>query len=243
MTPLELVQSTSRDVNAAGDAFYFDQQTLDRGRESGLDGFRLYFLGRGGVLGDVEPDVVVAAFGYFAPAVVQAMWDSARQIMAPRDAARLYLDAAADFGRRSLDGLEGLDAFNTAAEAVIGAVDRSGLALFAGIAAEPLPDDAPARAYRNIVTLRELRGSVHLLAVVASGLRPAVAHAVRRPADVQMFGYDETPEVTDADRERWNDAEALTDRLLVPWYAVLDDGGAQAFAHGVRAISGRLPRS
>lgn len=241
MTPLELVQTTSPPVNAVGSAFYFDQPTLDRGRESGLDGFRLYFLGRGGVLGDVEPDVIVAAFGYFAPAVVHAMWDSARQIMDPREAARLYLDAASDFGRRTLDGLEGLGPFNTAAETVIRAVDRSGLALFAGVAAEPLPDDGPARAYRNMVTLRELRGSVHLLAVVASGLTPAVAHAVHRPGDVQMFGYDETPEVTAADRARWDDAEALTDRLLVPWYAALDDDGTEAFAHGVRVIAGRLP--
>jgi hypothetical protein len=169
------------------------------------------------------------------------MWDSARQIVEPREAAQLYLDAAADFGRRTLDGLAELDAFNTAAETVVGAVDRSGLALFAGIAAEPLPDDAPGRAYRNIVNLRELRGSVHLVAVVASGLTPAVAHAVRRPGDVQMFGYEQSPEVTDEDRSRWDDAEALTDRLLVPWYGVLDDDAARALAHGVRAIAGRLP--
>jgi hypothetical protein len=240
MTPLELVRTTSRTVNSAGDAFYFDPQTLERGKETGLDGFRLYFLGRGGVLGDVEPDVVVAAFGYFAPSVVHTMWDSARQIMDPRDAARLYLDAAADFGRRRLDGLEGLGAFNTAAEAVIGAVDRSGLALFAGIAAEPLPDDGPARAYRHVVTLRELRGSVHLLAVVANGLQPAVAHAIHRPDDVAMFGYAEPPTVTDDDRARWERAEALTDALLEPWYAVLDDDGSRAFAHGVRTIADRL---
>jgi hypothetical protein len=240
MTPLELVTTTSPAVNAAGSAFYFDPATLDRGKEAGLDGFRLYFLGRGGVLGDVEPDVIVAAFGYFAPGVVQAMWDSARQIMDPREAARLHLDAAAEFGRRTLDGLDGLDAFNAAAEAVIASVDRAGLALFAGVAAEPLPDDAPGRAYRNVVTLRELRGSVHLIAVVACGLRPVVAHAVCRPDDVTMFGYETAPEVTDDDRARWNEAEALTDRLIEPWYAVLDDAAAEALAHGVRAIAGRL---
>jgi hypothetical protein len=243
MTPLELVQSTSPAVNAVGSAFYFDPATMDRGKEVGLDGFRLYFLGRGGVLGNVEPDVIVAAFGYFAPGVVHAMWGSARQIVEPREAARIYLDAAADFGRRTLDGLDGLEAFNAAAETVIAGVDRSGLALFAGVAAEPLPDDAPARAYRNIVTLRELRGSVHLLAVVASGLQPAVAHAVRRPNDVAMFGYEVPPEVTDDDRSRWEEAEALTDRLLEPWYAGLDDAAAEAFAHGVRVIAGRHPNA
>ena len=240
MTPLELVQSTSRTINSAGDAFYFDPATLERGKEVGLDGFRLYFLGRGGVLGDVEPAVVSAAFGYFAPSVVETMWDSAKQIMPPREAARLYLECAADFGRSKLHDLEGLGRFNAAAEAVIAAVDPSGLSLFAGIAAEPLPDDAPGRAYRNIVTLRELRGSVHLVAIVANGLTAAVAHAIHRPSDVAMFGYDEVPEATDADREAWHRAEALTDQLLEAPFAVLDDEQMRAFAHGVTVIAGRL---
>jgi hypothetical protein len=46
-----------------------------------------YFVGRGGVLGDVEAPVVQSAFGYFAPAVVAKMWNGAREKIAPRDAA------------------------------------------------------------------------------------------------------------------------------------------------------------
>ena len=43
--------------------------------------------------------------------------------------------------------------------------------------------------------LRELRGSVHLLAVLASGLSDAQAHAIKRPGDVAVFGWEEAPEV------------------------------------------------
>ena len=240
MTPLELVRSTSPPINGAGAAFYFDPATLARGKELGLDGFRFYVLGRGGVLGDVEPAVVASAFGYFAPGVMEAIWGSAKERIAPREAAREYLRCAEDFGRSRLSDLDGLDAFDDAAEAVVSAVDVSALALFAGVAAEPLPDDAPARAYRNVVALRELRGSVHLLAIVASGLHPATAHAIRRPDDVATFGWVPAPQVTDEDRAKLDAADELTDALLVPWYGVLTDEQVAALDAGTSSISAAL---
>ena len=57
MTPTELVQAACPKIGSLGGAFYFDKETLAKGKELGLDGFRFYFLGRGGVLGDVEPRV------------------------------------------------------------------------------------------------------------------------------------------------------------------------------------------
>lgn len=116
MTPLEIVQRTSPVVNEAGNRFHFHPDTLARGKELGLDGFRFYILGRGGVLGDVESAVVASAFGYFHPSVVESMWTSASEIMAPRNAAREYLACADRLGIQQLDGLPGLDSFNEAAE-------------------------------------------------------------------------------------------------------------------------------
>jgi hypothetical protein len=240
MTPLEIVQQTSPAVNEAGNRFYFHPDTLATGKELGLDGFRFYFLGRGGVLGNVEPAVVVAAFGYFSPGVVELMWDSAKQIMDPRDAARAYLACADRFGTASLGGLDMLDAFNDAAETVVASVDRSALPLFAGIAAEPLPDDPAARAYRNVCNLRELRGSVHLLAIVATGVSPLIAHTIRRPGDVTSFGWEAVPDITDEDRARLEVADELTDRLLVPAIEALTDAQRAAFVAGVDAIAAHL---
>ena len=157
-----------------------------------------------------------------------------------REAARAYLGCADRFGSAQLNGLEGLDAFNEAAETIVDSADRAALPLFAGIAAEPLPDDPAARAYRNICNLRELRGSVHLLAIVATGVSPVTAHTIRRPNDVASFGWESPPEITDADRAALDTADELTDRLLVPAIEALTDDQRAAYIAGVEAIGARL---
>ncbi len=237
MDALELVTRTSAPINDAGAAYYFDGGTLAAGEALGLDPFHFYCMGRGGVLGDVEPAVVASAFGYFHQGIVQRLWTEGREVVAPRDAAKAYLAAAAEFGRAKLTVVDGLDAFNDAAGAIIAHVDASALALYAGIAAEPLPDDAPARAYRNVVTLRELRGSIHLLAIVAAGLHPATAHAIRRPDDVAMFGYEQAPVASEADEAALRAADVRTDELLAAWFEVLDDDQRTALADGADAIA------
>ena len=242
MQTRDLVQTVCPPIAALGSKYYFDPATLARGKEAGLDGFRLYMLGRGGVLGDVEAAVVHSAFGYFNPGLVAKIWNSARETMAPRDAGRLYMECASDFGSAHLGGVDGLDAFNAAADKVIeaGLVDSSAQALFAGIASEPRSDDPAARAYQNVAVLRELRGSLHLVAVVASGLSTEMAHRVRRPGELALFGWSEDTEVTDEDRVKWEAAEALTDELITPIYGILDGAEAQALADGVAAIEAAL---
>lgn len=231
--------TTDELVYVLGSAYYFEPRTLARGKELGLDGFRFYFLGRGGVLGDVEAPVVASAFGYFEPSLLARMWDSARRRVAPRVAGRAHLECAHRFGRERFGGVDGLDRFCAAAEAVVAAADPAGLALFAGYAAEPLPADLPARAMQLVAVLRELRGSAHLLAVVAEGLSPRVAHYLKRPGDYELFGWraDQAPEVTDADRAAHAAAEARTDRLLAVPYGVLDDAGRRDLRTGVERLS------
>ena len=88
--------------------------------------------------------------------------------------------------------------FCAAAETVVTNADPAGLALFAALSSEPLADDVPARAMQLVMVLRELRGSVHLLAVVSAGVSPRVAHYFRRPNDFTTFGYaeDDVPTLT-----------------------------------------------
>lgn len=236
MAPLDIVTTTSPQLNSAGAVPYFHPDTLAAGKEIGLDGFRFYVLGRGGVLGDVEPALVGSAFGYFAPGLVAKMWNSAKERVAPREAARAYNACAEAVGRSMLADVDGLTEFNDAAEAAIAGVDVAGLALFAGYASEPLPDDAPGRAMRNVMTLREWRGSLHLLTIVAVGLSPAVAHAIRRPGDVAAFGWDPAPEVAESDRVALSAADTMTDELMVPVFAGLSDGQRDAFVAGAAAI-------
>ena len=238
MTPEDLVAVACPKISQMGWAFYFVPATTARAEELGLDGFSFYALGRGGVLGDVESSVVASAFGYFNPTLVATMWDAARQIVAPRQAGRAYMECCAAFGRTTFGAVAGLDAFCDAAGAVNDAADPMGLALYAGIAAEPLVDDAPGRAMQLVSVLREFRGSAHLIALRASGLDGRTAHHIHRPDDTAMFGWseDDAPAISSDDRARWAIAEQLTDRLVLPAYSVLDESGRQALVDGLEAM-------
>jgi hypothetical protein len=86
--------------------------------------------------------------------------------------------------------------------------------------------------------LRELRGSAHLVALRATGLSTLLAHAIKRPADLAMFGWapDAVGEITDDQRERLAVAERLTDAIVAPAYAVLDETGQRELISGIDAI-------
>jgi hypothetical protein len=236
-TELSSVAKTIADI---GSAFYFRPATLAVGKEHGLDGYRFYFVGRGGVLGDVEADVALSAFGYFEPGLFASMWNSAKAIVPPREAARLYHGCNHDLGRARLGDVSCLEAFCEAAAAVKDAIDPAGLALYAGIAAEPVPADAPARALHLAMCLREARGSIHLVALVASGVPTRTAHQIRRPDDVTLFGWTEPLVASDDDIARWHAAEDLTNTLLAPSFGVLDNEAEQALVDGAQAIHAAL---
>jgi hypothetical protein len=85
-----------------------------------------------------------------------------------------------------------------------------------------------------------MRGSAHLAAVAAVGLRTAVAHAIKRPDDVATFGYEEPPTVTDRDRAAHARAEDVTDDILEPAYSVLSDDQAAALIAGTTSMHSAL---
>lgn len=229
-------------IRDLGWAYYFVPETVAKGEELGLDPLAFYALGRGGVLGDVDAAVVHSAFGYFNPEMIEAQWNAARAVVAPREAAAAYWECCADCGRKRFAGIPGIDAFAAAADAVNVAADPVGLALYAGARTMPLADDAPGRAMQLLALLREFRGSAHLVALRASGIDGKTAHFINRPNDGPMFGWDDAPAITDADRARRAAAEALTDDLVRPAYAALDDAQAKAFVSGLDAIEAALKR-
>jgi hypothetical protein len=236
-------------VNDLGWQFYFVPSTLARGADLGLDAFEFYFLGRGGVLGDVEAPVVASAFGYFNAAVVASMWNAGRAKVAPRDAARAFISAGHEFGRERLSGVDELDAYNAAAAQVLEHArgHAEGLSLFSAVAAEPEPptSDAAALAMHQLMALREFRGSAHLLAVIATGLEAHVAHFIRRPEMYAMFGWpaDSPPTVSDAEAKALGQSDELTNQLVGPSYGVLDAKSADAMIAGLRVIGPLLTGS
>jgi hypothetical protein len=242
MTNDELIALACPIVNDMGWTFYFTADTMAKGAELGLDARQFYVLGRGGVLGDVEGSVVAAAFGYFNPRLISGAWTAGSALVAPRVAGRTHFACSAAHGRDKLSTMPGIDAFVAAADAVKAAADPTGLSLYAGLAAEPLVDDAPGRAMQLVTALRELRGSAHLMALRAEGIDSKTAHFVKRPADIGMFGWTEAdaPEITDATLAAMDRAEALTDAIVAPAYGVLDEPGRQAFADGILALQRAL---
>ncbi len=241
MNPRDVMQAVCAPTGKIGAAFYFAPETLAHGKSLGIDGFRFYIVGRGGVLGNVEAAVVHSAFGYFHPAMIAKLWDSGIKTIAPRDCAREYIGQAHGFGRRLFADVEGLDGYVDAATALVNAPEAISQSLFAAVRAEPVPADASAAAMHQAMVLREMRGSIHLLAIAAVGLHSSVAHAIKRPDDVAAFGYgDAVPTVTDADRVAWQRAEDMTDELMMQSFASLTEAQSDALVAGTEAMAAKL---
>src|SRR6202046_3210959 len=73
---LAVIQSTSAPIHDIGTAIYLSPDVFGwAGEWGGSNPFSFYFAGRGGMLGDVGPDVVCSAFGWFEPGAVKAMYE------------------------------------------------------------------------------------------------------------------------------------------------------------------------
>ena len=134
MTLDELIATACPIIKDTGWAFYFAPDTAARGATLGLDPVQFYVMGRGGVLGDVEPAVVSAAFGYFNPSLVTHMWNTGRAIVSPRVAGSAFMECCIAHGEAKLGDVAGLADFVAAGEKVMAATEVDGFALFAGTA-------------------------------------------------------------------------------------------------------------
>ena len=222
MSPIATsVKSLTEPVGYLGGRWMLHPEVLGPCRDAGYPhGYAYYVAGRGGVLGDVDADVIAAAFGFFEPSLVRTMWDVGVAVEGAAAAAKRYGAACAQFGRVRLDGFYGAARIGELAGRVADGADITGLALFAGWRNQPLPDDAAGRAYFLMHVLRELRGSAHLVAVVATGLRPRAAVFTSGGADLaNQYGwagpYDDVAGVTK------KAAEALTDEILTRLYGAV----------------------
>jgi hypothetical protein len=233
-------RKVGKKIGPIGGAFMLHPDTGTRGQELDLDFFGYYALGRGGVLGDVNGDVVAAALHFFSPAMVTPIWDGAKAKVSPADAAAHYAESCAIWGRSRLDDIGDLDTFNKLGERAVEAADARGLPLFAGWRAMPLPDDAPARAYHLIHVLRELRGGANGIGVRAVGLTAPEAVGVNSPGMFQLFGWSGDLPDAEALRGRIDQAEDITDEICSSAFAVLDEGEKETFAATIDAIEAKL---
>jgi hypothetical protein len=218
--------SVKDQVSLLGGGFMISRHAKAAATEHGLrDVWSAYFLGRCGVLGDVHPDVVAAATVFYPVDVVREAWTTGRAAVAPDSAADRYGQACHEWGRARLEGFTGAARLAELAGTVAAEADVSALPLFAGWRAMPLPDDPAARCAQALHVLREHRGGLHAVAVLAAGLTPrqAVLSGKGGEANAVFFGWDPPYEDVSGLAGVRADAEALTDRLVQPAYAVLDD--------------------
>jgi hypothetical protein len=235
----EFTRDVGKPIGALGGAFMLHPETGQRGDAVGLDFLSFYALGRGGVLGNVDAEVVIEAFYFFEPAFVKGVWETARGKMEPSVAVRHYADACAAWGRDRFSQIDGLDAFCDLAERVVAAAEPTpSSALFAGWRRVPLADDATGRAAQQLMLqLRELRGGAHVEAVKQVGLTPREGVATNSPHMFQLFGWQGDPPDIEPLRERAAKAEDITDELVRPAFETLNSSERETFASIVEACS------
>ena len=217
MSSVALTDEISPFFSDLGSKYMLDPATAEIGKAAGYsDGFSFYFAGRGGVLGDVDADVIYSAFEFFDQPLVRKMWERGVAVEGARKAGSRYAGAADAWGIAHISGFAGAARFNALAEQVVASVDAGGLSLFAGLRAEPLPANPHARTYRLVTYLRELRGCLHINAVVAEGLTglQAVLTGENGNFFAKIHGYQEPyPDVAHLAPARAR-AEATTAKLM-----------------------------
>jgi hypothetical protein len=222
MTPEQAGHELRASLVRPAARFMTDAATLEIGANAGFEGFDFYVGGRGGALGDVPADVVVAAFVFFAPDHIRAAWERAGKVMPRRDAAALWAAAADNWARTNLDDAGPWDRLAELLDRVVQNAAVAGAPVFAGWRTLPEPEDAKARVAHHMNGLRELRGGLHGAAVLTVGLAPVEAVSVLVPDLLPVLGWNDEPPPAEPLKDRWQLAEARTDRMFGRHLAVLD---------------------
>jgi hypothetical protein len=213
-------------------AVYFAPEPQERYAALGLRGFwRGYFASRASALGPVEPELVTALFGGFAPAMVARAIPSVWDIASPGQVRAARLDGATEALHRLLGDSVGDASLQAAGEltcSCIAMLPVAGRPMAAALAALDRPLDPLGALWLDCSVLREHRGDAHLEAVAESGLRwpePHLLQADRLDPRLQEFrGWDDATwqaaaaAVSDISAA---DLESRTDELAAPAYTPL----------------------
>lgn len=243
MVQLRTIEAIDRTIHDVGTAWMIHADTVRRSVEFGYrDTLSFYFVGRGGVLGDVDADVVGAAMGYFEPTLTRSMWDSGVAVAGAREGARRYGQACVAWGEDHLSGLPGIDRLVELAERLVATADTAALPLFAGWRAEPPAPQTAGRLLQLIHMLREWRGGLHLAATTAAGLSPLEAILTNDgPDHARFFGWHGDLADCSALKPRHDWAEETTNRLTTTVYErAFSDGERVEFSRLVEMVGGAV---
>ncbi len=227
-------------VGRFGAAWMFDEGTQARGVELGLTTWPWYHCGRGGVLGDGDASVAGAAFGFFPPALQRKAWERGRAVLPVGEIAGEYGLACAAWGRRAFADVPAAGRLADLLHRAATAAEPASIPVFAGwrALAPALADDGPGRLALAVQVMREHRGGLHLVAVVAEGVDPlqAVVSGRYGAGNASFFGWAEPYPDPSAAKEAMAAAEARTDVLVRPAYASLTPDERAELVAGLRGL-------
>ena len=216
MDALTTATATAPAVGAIGGRFMLDGETYKRGAELGFQGLDFYVTGRGGVLGEVDADVVSAAFTFFEPGTrAHAVGTGALRDVAQRRrvGVRSLLRGVGRGARaRRLRRRPPGGARRTRSSP---GARPAWAPVFAGWRALPVPCLTQGRRRPPDERAAGAAQRLHGAAVVSAGLTPLQALSVRSPQMVAMFGWAEAVD-TDGVQPIWETAEAATNRVDRP---------------------------
>lgn len=228
---LEATRAAGAPIEQAVAIFMLHRETFAESVAAGYEHpFSGYVAGRGGVLGEATGVAVSSVFVVFEPNFLRSMWEEGIAVRGAMEAAKLYWDQTAGFGRKYLAGAQRLDRLAGLGEKVIAATPDPGLPLYASWRTMPLDSDAPARAMQVMFILRELRAGVHFNILTISGISPVEAHMLNKGHEyTTMFGWPE-PFADGADKaDRYADVERTTNQRMAELFSatLTDDEAAE----------------
>lgn len=224
MTPEQTVAATRRSVHALGRAATTCPKTLQRARELGLTGWAFTVAGRGGVLGDVRPEVVAGSLGLIAPDAVYSGWEAARLIVPPAQVSAEVMVQVRRWGMETFGPVPRVERLAELAKRVVLAADPAGMPLFAAWRAAARPTAAPAEsAAIGFFLLREFGAGAFLMATRIGGMAPVEALISGRAGEAAAVAYGWQPPYPPPGpltrRRVWVDT--ATDRMVGRAYAAL----------------------
>lgn len=239
MFDIDEVEAVDRRIQRLGSAMLFAEPVLAVGRDAGIDdAITFYAGGRGGVLGTSEWQQVHSAFGFFPPEVVQGAWGAVTAWGEPLAMAKHYADGLAAFGS-AVFPTDAAKTFADLGRQVADSVTPLGYALFGGWRSMTVPPEDRAAAAVMMMTLRELRGDIHLQDIAAAGIEPVEAEIVVRGADgIPLHGWQPPYPNPDDHRSQVEDATAQTsERMRRIYEAALTETEWQSFSDAVSTLT------
>src|SRR5580704_7858713 len=210
-----VVRATYDPIHDMGTAIYMSPDLLGWAAEWGWSNpYAFYFAGRGGMLGDVGPDVVTSAFGWFEPKTARSMYAEGASVFGATPAAARMAEAHGLWGERYYGDVPGIDDIVAVAEKLVDGVDVSAIPLFAGWREAVRSEHPAGRAAQLMQMLREWRGGLHLVSTTAVGLSPLEAILTNEGnGQAKFLGWTEPFPDSATIKARHEEAEAMTDQL------------------------------